>query len=132
VPRKALLVVGIVGLLAVPTAAGAQAPIKTSVEIDGIRSIAIMGGDVIVFGHVSSPNPKCIAGRSVKVFANYPDETKLLLDTGRPGAKGYWATRGDIFHASKLTARVARKTFGPKKHRKTCAPALGAVPVFRR
>lgn len=128
---KALLMIVIVGLLALPASVGAQPSIKTSVEIDGLRSI-VMGGDVIIFGHVSSPNPKCVAGRSVKVFAGFPDDTKVLLDTGRSGTKGYWATAGDLFHVTKLTARVARKSFGPRKHRKTCAPASNSVPVLRR
>lgn len=122
---------GCVVLLALPVSAGAQPSIKTKVEIDGVFNIS-MGSEVIIVGHVSSPNPKCVAGRRLKVFANFPDGTSRFLDTGQSGAKGYWASSGDVFHVTGVTARVTKRTFGPRKHRRTCAPASGSRPVLRQ
>lgn len=131
---KSRALAGLLGcavLFVLPASAGAQPSIKTSVEIDGLYSPA-MGGNTIVFGHVSSPNPKCVPGRKIKVFAKQPAGPNVLLDTGRSGAEGYWAISGDLFHVNGLTARVTLKRFGPKKHRKTCSPSSQSVPVLRR
>ena len=106
-------------LLALPAGAGAKAPpIKTSIIIDDGQP----GGlGLELLGHLTSPNPKCVSGRTVKLFFVYTSTGRTLADTDLSSTHGIWALTGDNTDFTSIHLVVARKAFGPKGHRRVCA-----------
>jgi len=110
-------------LLAVPAAAaGRGAPIPTTISRDFATTI---GTVLQQYGHLTSPNPKCLAGRTVKLVYYYPDGEKLV-DTDVTSFSGIWGGSGPS-GITGLRYTATTKRFGPKKHRRTCASATGQV-----
>lgn len=52
-------------LFAVPSIAGARAPIPTTITFDETGTVGI-GFELL--GHLTTPNSKCLANRTVKIF----------------------------------------------------------------
>lgn len=99
-------------------AAEAQAPIPTTISLQTIYGAS--DNVLYAFGDLTTPNPKCLANRTVKIFYTNSNGTKLV-DTDRTSNGGIWAGRGNIPLTSKARFTVTRKTFGRKGHRRTCA-----------
>ena len=106
---------GVCGLAAT---AEAQAPIPTTISVVTTYG----GGDNVLyaFGGLTTPNSKCLANRTVKIFFTNSNGTKLV-DTDRTSNTGTWAGRGNIPLPTKARFTVTRKTFGHRGHRRTCA-----------
>ena len=103
-------------LLGAPAAVQAQKLIPTQVIVD---SDVAAGPGLEIVGHLTSPNPKCIRGRVIKIFFKYPGGTRLV-DTAISSPQGVWAGGGNdtgLIHA-RITG--TRKTFGRRGHRRTC------------
>jgi hypothetical protein len=113
-------ILGCVALMAGPAIATAQAPIPSSVVI-GDSGPGANSGESFLIGIVSSHNPKCVAHRTIKVFAHHADSPPTLIDTSYSSNSGYWGAGGNFSDADGAIARMAAKTFGPKGHRRTCA-----------
>ncbi|MFN8161773.1 MAG: hypothetical protein U0R52_12105 [Solirubrobacterales bacterium] len=109
----------LVALLAAAAPAAAVAPIRTTVTVDvGIKP----SEDFLVLGHLSSPNHKCLAGRTVKLFFVYPSG-KRLVDTGRTSTRGIFGVGGDSSGVSAGRVTVTRKRIGTRTHPKFCGAA---------
>jgi hypothetical protein len=103
-----------------PAAGAATAPIKTTIVQDGGQS----GGlGVILEGHLTSPNPKCLAGRTVKLIFSHPGGGRTVDDTDLTSAGGVWGLTGDNSNFVAIHIRVTREAFGPRSHRTVCAAA---------
>ncbi len=117
---------GCLALLGSAQTASAAPPIPTT--LTSVGGLPTSPTDVGVFGFITSPNPKCLSGRSVKVFISSTGNPDKLLDTAITSIGGYWGAGGDISGFSTITgihARVTARRFGPKKHRRTCAAVSG-------
>ena len=68
---------------------------------------------------VTSPKPKCVANRLVKVYKTSPSGS-TLVDIARTSENGAWAAHGDFSASFGAKATVVRKTFGRQHHRKVC------------
>jgi hypothetical protein len=118
-------IVALLGCLAIlgsAQTASAAPPIPTNVT--SVGSVNPSPTVIGIFGYITSPNPKCLSGRSVKLFISSTGNPDKLLDTATTSTGGYWGAGGDLSGFSTITrayARVTAKRFGPKKHRRTCA-----------
>ena len=90
----------------------AQAPIATSVKVDAFV-LADAGQLEVLVGEVGSPNPKCRAGRRVKITFTYVEGPKQS-DTAVTSARGFFAGAGTDLGARRAKVTVGRKSFGPK------------------
>jgi hypothetical protein len=113
-------------LLGSPAAAQAQAPIPTTGTT--LTGGAFTPTSFAFFGNLTSTNPNCLAGRTLKLTFIYASGPKLV-DTGVSSTNGYWAVAGDPTGASGARLRVTKKTFGSKKHPRTCAAASIVLAV---
>jgi hypothetical protein len=75
-----------------------------------------------IFGHLKSHNPKCLAGRTVRIFLG-----SELVDTDVSSSVGVWAGANPGIQAGEYRATVTKKTFGPKRRRRTCATATATL-----
>jgi hypothetical protein len=86
----------------------------------------VLGTDLFSTGHVSSRNPKCVRGRTVRLVYFYP-EGKRLVDTDLTSANGVWAGVGSVTGLTGLRFTTVRKKIGPRRHRRTCAAVSGQI-----
>jgi hypothetical protein len=86
----------------------------------------VVGSDLYSIGHVRSPNPRCVVHRTVKLVYFYPEGNRLV-DTDVTSANGVWGGVGTVTGLTGLRFTATRKTFGPKRHRRTCAAASGQI-----
>jgi hypothetical protein len=108
-------------LAALPAGAQAKPPIPTTISFD---DDAIVGTQVELIGHLTSPNRKCLSGRRVRLlFTNIDFTGRKLVDTDITSVNGIWAGSGSDSGTTSARAKVVRKTFGPRGHRRTCAAA---------
>ena len=125
---KNLLVTAVAGFAVIAAFSGeavAQAPIATSVKVDAVV-LADAGRLGVLVGEVGSPNPKCRAGRRVKITFTYVDGPKQS-DTAVTSARGFFAGAGTDLGAQAAKVTVVRKSFGPRHHRRTCAAVTKSV-----
>jgi hypothetical protein len=110
-------------LLGLPAVAQAKAPIPTTIT----RDAATTAGTVLEqWGHISSPNPKCLGGRLVRLFYTTPSGEKLV-DTDRTSANGIWAAGGDNANFLGVRYKVTKRLIGHRGHRRTCAAGEGEI-----
>ena len=105
-------------LLGLPAAAQARVSIPTTGTV--LISGALSPTKFAFLGVLTSPNPNCLAGRTLKLTFVYPSGPKLT-DTAISSTQGLWGVAGDPTDATGARLRVTKKTFGPRKHPKTCA-----------
>jgi hypothetical protein len=110
-------------LLALPPAADAGTPIPATLTID---DSTVVGPLFEFVGHLTTPNRKCLGGRTVKLFNEF-GSSRTLIDTDVTSSNGVFAGSGDPTGATGLQMTVTRKSFGPRKHRRTCASATFSV-----
>jgi hypothetical protein len=108
-------------LLGLPAAAQAKTPIPTTGED---FAEGPLGTNYVFFGGLTSTNSNCVAGRTLKLVFIYADGPKLV-DTATSSRNGFWGVGGDPTDATDAQLRVTKKTFGPRKNRRTCA----ATPI---
>jgi len=113
-------------LLGLPTGAQAKAPIPTTMVSDGLQ---FSGPNLEFTGHLTSPNSKCLAGRTVKFFIDYNSGGWKQVDTDVTSANGVWAGSGVGSMQRSAKATVSKKTIGPRKHRRTCGSASVPIPL---
>jgi hypothetical protein len=77
-------------------------------------------------GHLTSPNPKCLADRKVKIlfmYAGSPDPVRVDID--RSSQQGAFAGDGPATSGGNsivgFVIKVTGKTIGPRHHHKICA-----------
>ena len=108
-------------LLMAATPAAAKS-IPTSITRD---TAGIVGTNLYSIGHLSSPNPKCVAHRTVKLIYFYPDHQ--LVDTDTTSARGVWGGVGTVTGLTGLRFTATSRKIGPRRHRRTCAAASGQI-----
>ena len=129
-PRGMAVRASLLGLAAAVALLGigggaAQGRVSTTVAIDDSTA---SGDPLTVWGHLDSPQPRCLAGRTVKLFQDFADHTTKLVGRDRSSRNGVWVAQGDISKlAVGLHVRVTSKTLGHGHRRRTCA---GASKVF--
>ena len=118
-------------LLAFAGPASARAPIPTTIVFGG--AAPGRGDDGVFFGYLTSPNPRCISGRTVKAIMKYPGKPATVIDSSVSTRHGYWVTGGNFIEVGPpfpaLYWRVTAKHLGPGKKRKTCAASSGHPPL---
>ncbi|HEV8178497.1 MAG TPA: hypothetical protein VGP44_12535 [Gemmatimonadales bacterium] len=75
---------------------------------------------------MTSPNPKCVSGRQVKIVVLRSNGTKTIIDTGVTSAKGLWAVSADYRRPFHGYFRVTSKRFGRAGRAHICSAA--AIP----
>jgi hypothetical protein len=122
-------ILGCAAVLALPSAASGRAPIPTHIVVIG--GALRPSGDAAYYGYLTSPNPKCLSGRTLKWIIKFDDGSKSVVDTATTSRHGYWGTGGPVTFPSGSAMivqnffRASAKHFGPRGHRKTCAAANG-------
>jgi hypothetical protein len=106
-------------LLAAPGAAGAAAPIESTLTLD---SGVAKGPGLEYLGHLGSAIPKCVAGRTVKLFFSLPGGERLM-DTVTSSTRGVFGVGGNATGAAGGRIFVTRKKIGSKRHPKFCGSA---------
>jgi hypothetical protein len=111
---------------AVSWVAVANAGLPTEIEIDRVDETSGSLDATYVAGHLTNPNPKCLAGRKVMIAFFYEgDGEPVPVDVDRSSKTGAFmgtgpsSSNGDIFNGARLA--VTSKKIGPKHHRKICA-----------
>jgi hypothetical protein len=108
-------------------AGAAQGSVSTGVAIDDSTA---SGAPLTVWGHLASPEPRCLAGRTVKLFQDFADHTTKLVGRDRSSRNGVWVAQGDISkRAVGLHVRVTSKTLGHGHRRRTCARTSKAFSI---
>jgi hypothetical protein len=81
-------------------------------------------------GHLASDTPKCVKGRTVKLFLQYHDEdAPVLVDVGRSSKRGSFALNGPTTHDGHAfyffdRVEVAKKTVGSGSSAIVCKGAI--------
>jgi hypothetical protein len=112
--------------LALAATAGARGPSHpTKVFFDGADTTDGNLNVEFAVGHVTSPSPKCVANRTVKVFFGYSGEDAFTpVDVAKTSKSGAFAGEGPESDGGNeivaLKFKVLTKKFGPRHHRQTC------------
>jgi hypothetical protein len=101
---------------------------NTKVKIDGTKGETLQ--DFRVLGTVSSPNPKCVADRRVKIISLTPNGPKLI-DTDRAGRDGSFSGGGNFGdQVDGIRVKATRRSIGRSGHRLVCEPATDTARVL--
>ncbi len=100
--------------------------IPTAVTVDlGKLTTTPTGATLILLGHVTSTNPKCLDNRTVKIkFYGSGGSNETLADIARTGKNGYWGASGEYSGFGDASVFVARKSIGSRKHPRFCGTAF--------
>jgi hypothetical protein len=82
------------------------------------------------FGAVGSPNPKCLANRTVEIYAVRASGPRLF-DVDKTSRKGFWSGGGENLTqaASAVRVKVLAKNIGPKGGAHVCKAAATSRPL---
>lgn len=70
------------------------------------------------YGHVESGPTPCVRNRSFKLYRG--PVPRILVDTARSSANGFFALGGDLAGTNEVLIRMASKKFGPQGRRHKC------------
>lgn len=123
--RTGVAVAALLGVLAIG-AGVARAGMPTEIVADASGALSDDPDQSYFVGHLTSANPKCLAGRKVKILFGYKDSPDpRLVDTDRTSKRGAFAGDGRSTHATAhivfIRVIVAKKNIRTKNHPKICA-----------
>lgn len=122
-------------------AARSATPLAARGKVTGstVRGLGIDGidEDGAAYGIVTSPKPRCLRGRTVKLFSVLENGERVLLDYGRTSRGGAWAghvTAAQDTVAEHYLAVLKRKKYRRGGKKRVCAGdrhAFGQISILR-
>ena len=117
-PNLLAVAIAAIAVLMVPGVAGARATFETDLDIETSFETAGGSGQFLVAGVLGSEKAKCLAGRRIRLLADFTPMKRgsnaEVLDSARSSQNGAWGVQAAFadFKGAELRVKVLKEDIG--------------------